>query len=60
MKRVYSNESGRDPSSHANVIVVGPIPTDNTNSGKSSVSREKGWKLEFMYVCLKSILHVCL
>ena len=51
VKRVYSNESGSDTSNHANVIVIGPIPTDNTNSGKSLVSREKGWKLR-IYGCV--------
>ena len=47
VKKVYSDESGR-----ANVIVVGPIPADNTNSGKSSMFRGKGWNFFGNLLCL--------
>ena len=46
-------KSGSDSFGHANVIVVGPIPADNTNSGKSSVSRGKHLKgLKFLHGCV--------
>ena len=57
VKRAYSNESESDSSRRANVIVVGPIPADNTSSGKSSVFRRKGWnfKIYFTDVCLRAL-----
>ena len=58
VKRVFCDESTRESSHHANIIVVGPIPADNTNSGKNTLSRGKGWKLRIYHVemCLRAIL----